>query len=227
MHPYIKNALGVVAILAIAGVAIAVFDAVNRWGAAADAIVETSKQAQPVLANLTTATGEWSTASKAQAQAATAITRDIRAELWHIDKTLTTANQTITGLGETVSTINEQAKHVGPLLDAGTKTMASTTDVILALKQPIQNTNTLILKANRSVDDVNSFIKNNSPILHQLAVHTDGAMANVQGISGDVKIFADKQVAPKTKGQKVLQWLPVMVKGPVGVICMISGGCNL
>lgn len=132
MASWIKNVLGITAIGAIASVAVFVCILCWQWsrtGAelerSASAVTASTGGLQPAIQSLNAGAAQWSSASKAQADSVTAIERDVRVEMWQLDRTLQsvdgtlqTAQGAIGGVKATVSTANGQLAHVGPLLDS-------------------------------------------------------------------------------------------------------------
>lgn len=160
----------------------------------------TVAQLNGTLGNVNGATRAWSDASAQQVKSVAAIERDLRAEMWHVDRSLTTVDSTLTvaqgtiaGVRDTLTVTNEQLAHVGPLLDSARAVTASLDPVIS--------------NANGAVTDVRDFLT--QPSLTALMVNTASMTASGAGILGDARTVADKETANFLKPVK---WYMVPMK---------------
>lgn len=138
----------------------------------------TIAQLNGTLANLNAATGQWAAASKQQTASVSAIERDVRAQLWHVDRSLTALNGTLSaaqgairGVSTTLSVTDAQLAHVGPLLDSARAATDSIPPAIAA--------------STHTIKDLDARV--NDPHIAGIVAHADGMSAN-----GD-KMLADAQ----------------------------------
>lgn len=122
-------------------------------------LMDAWKAAAPTqaIANLTAATAQWQAASKAQADSVTAIERDVRAEMWHVDRSLTELDSAIGTAQTTISTIQTQATRVGPLLDAAKSTVEAAQPVVRSLGASSDALTAAIQNANGGITDARTF----------------------------------------------------------------------
>lgn len=72
----------------------------------------------PIVAHIDVATGAWAKASDQQVRSVAAIERDLRAQMWHVDRTLTTVDGTLRTAQGTLAVTGRQIERIGPLLDS-------------------------------------------------------------------------------------------------------------
>jgi hypothetical protein len=130
-------------------------------------LMDAWKDAAPTRAvqNLTAATAQWQAASKAQASSVTAIERDIRAELWHVDRSFTALDSALGTAQTTISTIDSQAAHVGPLLDSAKTAVDGIPPATAAITAAIRN-------ANGGITDLRGFYSANQQSAAQLLANS-------------------------------------------------------
>ena len=89
------------------------------------ALGPTLSQVDATLSNVNRATATWSQASAQQVRSIGDIERDLRAELWHIDRLTQEGSQTLQAAQGAIGTAQEQLTHVAPLLDATQRTVSA------------------------------------------------------------------------------------------------------
>lgn len=148
-------------------------------------LAPTVAQLTATLANLNAATGQWAAASKQQTASVSAIERDVRAQLWHVDRSLTALNGTlqaaqgaIGGVKTTLSVTDAQLAHIGPLLDSA---RAATDSIPISMGK----LNSTIDASTQTIKDLDARV--NDPHVAGIVAHADGMSA-----SGD-KMLADAQ----------------------------------
>lgn len=129
------------------------------------------------------ATGVIANSSAQEATEISALTRDVRAQMWHADRTLTTADGTLKTAQGTIGTLNDQLAHVGPLLDSAKKA----TDAI----PPVLNAATGTVAAAKPVlDHLDARITDEH--VTKLMTHLEGMSASGDGILSDGREVSDK-----------------------------------
>ena len=138
---------------------------------------------QPTVQHVNEATDVWAQASRKQAEAADELLRDLRAQSWHVDRTLTT--------------FNAQMEHVGPLLDSLRETTHAATGTLTAATKTIQTVNDgtgPLLDASRaSVKDFDALLKN--PNIPDTLSNVQSVTQNTAGITLDLRKVTDKATA--------------------------------
>lgn len=102
-------------------------------------IQQTVAQVQPAIQNLNQATAQWSQASKAQADSVTAIERDVRVEMWQLDRTLQTAQGTLATASTTIAAIEGDADAAKPVLAASRSALDSLSTTTASLNARIND----------------------------------------------------------------------------------------
>lgn len=158
----------------------------------------------PTVAHIDAATKAWSDASAQQVTSVSAIERDIRAQLWHVDRFLTAADGTLRAATGTINTANAQLAHVGPLLDSAKGAVDAVPPTLQQITQDASGVTAalppLLVNANGAVTDVRAFINQQSLLeSFQNVASMTGSWA---GISGDAKKVADKATADFLKPVK-------------------------
>ena len=150
-------------------------------------LMDTWKAAAPTQAvqNLTAATAEWQAASKAQADSMTAIERDVRAEMWHVDRSLTGLDTTLADAGTAITTLQAQETHVGPLLDSAKNT-------VVDIQQSTSELTSAIANANGGISDARDFYAANQNNAAQLLANATAGTA-----TGDHMLMTADQVETK------------------------------
>ena len=91
-----------------------------------------------------------------------------------------------------------------------------------------KNTNSMLANVNSTVDFAHQLMVSHQQILdnlQRLAGNSADTMQNVTGITGDIRVQTKALNAPKTKTQKVLQWMPPLVRTAITVACATMGPC--
>ena len=146
------------------------------------------------LDNINGATGTWSAASAQQIASFAAIERDLRAELWHVDRVLLATTDTMTAAKGAVITANAQMQHIAPLLDSARDATAAIPGTLAYIQA---DTHTLMLNGNGAVSDVRDFI--NQPSLTGTLTNVQSITQSAAGISEDARKVADKATADYLK----------------------------
>lgn len=164
--------------------------------------------------HINAATGAWSDASKQQIQSVAAIERDLRAEMWHLDRTLgivdvtlRTAQGTLSGVTEAVSTTDKQLASVGPLLDSA----RAATDAIPSTLLAAQNT---LTNGNGAVTDFRTYMAQDQPALAATLVNVQSVTNSTAGITEDARKVTDKMTQNYLKPVPWYMW-PVKRLGDV------------
>jgi ABC-type transporter Mla subunit MlaD len=92
---------------------------------ALDAIKDTAHQTQPVLANVTAVTNSVRDSSKTQADNLIAIERDVRTEMWDLNRTLLTTRGTLTAAQGAFAGVQGTLTHANGTMDAATSFLGS------------------------------------------------------------------------------------------------------
>lgn len=143
-----------------------------------DAYKQDALAAKPALENIAQVTAVIEQASQAQAQSAAQIERDIRAETWHLDRSLTALDKTVSAYG----TIPE---HLNKVADAGTETAQAATVTIQAGKPLLESGTRAVDASTLAVEHFDKLVSD--PIWLETGKHVEGMTA-----SGDL-ILADAQ----------------------------------
>lgn len=156
------------------------------------------------ISHVNQAAAEWATASKQQAASASAIERDIRVELWQVDRTLKAASGAI-------NTANEQLAHVGPLLDAtrgavdqSNRTLTTANDTIRLLQAPIAQSTATLQALALATSHLDTLVSD--PELAAAIKHTDATMAHVDATTGEVQKAVYSYFHP-TLPEKIWGWV--------------------
>ena len=150
--------------------------------------------------HLDAATGAWADASKQQVQSVAAIERDLRAEMWHLDRSLTTVDGTLTaaqgaigGVQATLTVTNEQLAHVGPLLDSARAATDSIPPVLASTRATID-------AIPPAVTDFRDFLK--QPAILDTLNNVDRMTGSGAGIANDAQKVSDKMTSDFLKPVK-------------------------
>ncbi len=162
----------------------------------------------PTVAHIDAATKSWSDASAQQVTSVSAIEKDIRAQLWHVDRVLNSGSDTLKAATGTLQastraldTANDQLTHVAPVLDAAKGSLDA---IPPAITQITKDVPPLIANANGAVTDVRKFIT--SPDLMATVGNVEGITEHTEGMSADFQHALHPILNPepcKTKGCKV------------------------
>lgn len=173
--------------------------------------------ANPTVQNVNTATGVWAKASQKQADAADELIKDLRVESWHLDTTLTN--------------LNSQASHVGPMLDSlkGESdqlqiTTAAATGFTQEATRTVQTMRTgtgpLLDAYTASGRDLDAFIQENLPVIHSNLQHSDELLAAFAVTASDFHVWSHPILNPepcKTFGCKLGRYGWPIAKAALGI----------
>lgn len=92
----------------------------------------------------------------------------------------------------------------------------------------LKNTNALLSNAGTTIDYFHELLKSHVLLLdnmQRLAGNTADTVDEVHGVVKDIHVQTTKMNQPKTRQQKILEWMPVIVKGAISTACMATGAC--
>ena len=149
------------------------------------------------VSNINAATGAWAKASDQQVKSVTAIERDLRAEMWHLDRTLgtvdgtlQTAQGTLGAVTVAVGTANTQIARVGPLLDSARGATEAIQSTVASAQPVMDSTATAVKHLDALVSD---------PAIPKTLDHTEKITGDAQRITKDAADEADKLAHPPLK----------------------------
>lgn len=142
------------------------------------------------VAHIDAATGAWANASAQQVASVAAIERDVRAQLWHIDRFLNAGTNMLTAAQGAIDTANVQLTHVSPLLDATRGAVDAIPDT---LKHVTEGVTPLLANADGAVGDFRRFLT--APALTHTIVNVDDLVGSWAAISADGRKVTDKMTA--------------------------------
>jgi len=158
------------------------------------------------VSHIDAATGAWANASKQQVQSVAAIERDLRAEMWHLDRTLGTidgtlraAQGTLGSVTEAVGVANRQMQAVGPLLDSARTATDAIPAVLRTLPPAIEN-------ANGAVTDFRTYMAQDQPDLAATLGNVRDVTGSAAGITADARKVTDKVTADYLKPIPWYMW---------------------
>lgn len=154
-------------------------------------LLVTIDSAQPITANLSTASKAWADASKQQAQSTVAIERDVRAEMWHVDRTLTTLDGTLSAYGGIPAHLNGVADASTGLLASAKGTTDKIPDTLTALNGAIGKIGGTADQATVDMDDFDAVLKDQA--IHRTAEDLAGMADSGNHIMFDFRRVADKE----------------------------------
>lgn len=137
-------------------------------------------KAYATLGNLDDASRDWADAAQSQAQDVSSLIADFRASLKKIDAASGNA-------GTLLGTLNDQAKHVGPLLDS----MKTATD---AVPDAVSKAGTAAQSAGNMFGTLNTRLSD--PAVAQLVAHLNGTAEHIDSATGDVSTAVHKAFDP-------------------------------
>lgn len=147
----------------------------------------------PTVAHLDSATGAWANASAQQVRSVEAIERDLRAQLWHVDRLLNTAQGTLQAGSGALDTLQAQITHVSPLLDSLKATSDAIPPAITHITDTADGLQPVLVETAGAVGDVRRFI--NQPALTDTITSAASITGSAAGIAADSKRVADKLTA--------------------------------
>lgn len=145
---------------------------------------------QPTVQHVNEATDVWAQASRKQAEAADELLRDLRAQSWHVDRTLTT--------------FNAQMEHVGPLLDSLRdeavelrRTTVAATGTLDEGKRTIQALQPVLGHSDAAVSHLDAILQDHS--IPDTISNIQFTTQNMAGVTLDLRKAADKATADYLK----------------------------
>ena len=105
--------------------------------------------------------------------------------------------------------ITQVSEHVNLAADSATSALATVSVDLTMLQPTIKATTPLLLNAGDAVQDIDTFIKQNSPIVHTFLTNANGTLDSTNEIAYDFKQVADKETAEFLKPVK---WYMVPIK---------------
>lgn len=162
------------------------------------------------IAHIDAATGTWSNASAQQASSVSAIERDVRAELWHVDRVLLDGSKTLQEAQGAIDTANGQLTHVAPLLDATRSAVDAIPSAVKQIADDADGIRPILANADGAVTDVRWFIR--QPALTDTIGNVSSMTASWAAISVDGRKVTDKVTADYLKPVPWYLW-PVKRSG--------------
>lgn len=92
----------------------------------------------------------------------------------------------------------------------------------------IDNTNDVLSKLSDTIDYAHQLAVAHEKFLdnlQRLAGNSADTMEEVHGVVKDIHVQTTKMNQPKTRQQRILEWMPVIVKGAISTACMATGAC--
>lgn len=148
----------------------------------------------PTVAHIDAATGAWAKASAQQVNSVSAIERDVRAELWHVDRLLTDGSGTLQAARGAIDTANGQLTHVAPLLDSARAATDSIAPAVQHITEDADGLRPVLANADGAVGDFRYFIRQKSltDTIDNVATMTQAwAAISVDGRKVSDKVTAD------------------------------------
>lgn len=145
------------------------------------------------VAHIDAATGAWSKASAQQVESVSAIERDVRAQLWHVDRFLNAGTNMLTAAQGAIDTANVQLTHVAPLLDATRGAVDAIPDTLKHVNDAADGVKPLLASADGAVGDFRRFLT--APALTHTIVNVDDLVGSWAAISADGRKVTDKMTA--------------------------------
>ena len=169
---------------------------------AIDTIKDTARQAQPVLGNVAAVTNDVRSTSKAQSESLLEIERDVRVEMWDLNRTLLSTRGMIQEAQGTIGEARTTLTHVNGTADAATGLLASTNTAVKTNSSDFSR-NLLLLEQSQTsmkttIDDFDVILK--SPALSDSFVQVDSNLTSFARIS---KKAADDFTLPQPWWRKV------------------------
>jgi hypothetical protein len=145
------------------------------------------------VAHIDAATGAWADASAQQVRSVAAIERDLRAELWHVDRLLLAGSQTLQAAQGAIDTANVQLTHVAPLLDATRGAVEAIPPALQRVTEDAEGIRPLLANADGAVRDFRRFLT--APALADTLSNVDALTAAWARISTNGAKITDKMTA--------------------------------
>lgn len=147
----------------------------------------------PTVAHIDAATGAWANASAQQVASVSAIERDIRAQLWHVDRFLNAGTDTLTAAQGAIGTANAQLTHVAPLLDATRGAVDAARDAAASVAPVMRGVQPVLANADGAVRDFRRFLT--APALNATISNVDNLTAAWARISINGAKITDKMTS--------------------------------
>lgn len=179
---------------------------IRQWAVASAAVfcmgavgyrVVTAPDVTPVVKHLDAATGAWADASAKQAASMTAIQRDVRVELWHVDRLLTDGSQTLQAARGAINTANDQLTHVAPLLDSTRAAMDSLPPAVQHITEDADTIRPVMAQADGAVGDMRRLMA--APEITETFGNVASVTGSAAAISADARKVSDKMTADYLK----------------------------
>ena len=145
---------------------------------------------QPTVQHVNEATDVWAKSSQKQADAADELIRDLRVEAWHLDKTMTN--------------VNDQMEHVGPLLDSLRdeavelrRTTVAATGTLDEGKRTIHALQPVLGHADAAAEHLDAILQDRN--IPDTLANVQAVTQNAAGISLDARRAADEATADYLK----------------------------
>lgn len=151
----------------------------------------------PTVAHIDAATGAWANASAQQMASVSAIERDLRAQLWHVDRFLTDGSLTLQAARGAINTANEQLTHVAPLLDSTRAAVDAVPLTLTHLTDTVDAARPILTNADGAVGDFRRFIT--APALTATLDNVAAVTGSAAAISADAHKVTDKMTADYLK----------------------------
>lgn len=147
----------------------------------------------PTVAHIDAATGAWANASAQQVRSVAAIERDVRVELWHVDRLLLDGSHAMQAAQGAIGTLNGQLTHVAPLLDSLRAASDSVPPAVQHMTETTDGIRPILTNADGAVTDVRRFLM--QPALTDTLTNAAAVTGSAAGIMEDGRKVADKTTA--------------------------------
>jgi hypothetical protein len=147
----------------------------------------------PTVSHIDAATGAWSAASKQQMDSISAIERDLRVELWHVDRVLTAGSDTLSAARGAIDTLQVQETHVAPLLDSLRASSDAIPPALRRVTDDADGIRPLLANADGGITDFRRFIT--APALTDTLGNAASMTGSWAAVSVDARKVADKETA--------------------------------
>lgn len=148
---------------------------------------------KPTVAHVDAATGAWANASAQQVASVQAIERDLRAELWHVDRLLTEGSGTLSAARGAIGTLNGSLTHVAPLLDSLKASSDAIPPAIQHVTDDADALRPILANADGGVSDLRRFLQ--APALTDTITNVASMTGSGAAIAADGRKIVDKETA--------------------------------
>ena len=198
----------------------------NQIGAASEALTGTLDQTTTVMIDVDTAAKHAdSTLTKFDAvlDHINAPCRPVKGTVYSVDDdkpcgTLADVARTLHTIRGFAGTLEKAGRHVDQSLntyDTQEAQLYTDTNILMA------NTGVTIDFARQMMLSHQKFLD----ALQRLTGNSADTMYEVHGVVKDIHVQTTKMNQQKTKQQRILEWMPVVVKGAISTACMVTGAC--